>query len=683
MHHHQQPYRTSPPAETMLDTALSALLASVAGHYARLSPSDVGIGLNGGRLTVEDVELRPESLASPALPFRIIKGRAGALRINVPWAALSSAPIVVRLENVELVAAPCSSELLLSTKPPPLPSAQRWHETRLGRVLYNVQLEIDGLRLEYRDGECVARVDAQELRVNSADEDFNPTFVPIDGVGTGAVAMRKVFVLSGGRCVMVAATREEQFGFAKPVLKDIDVTVKAFVCAGEGTDDDMDGVHADVDVELDEPAVNLSKTQLDWIQHIFNGASRPASMPPTPRRHSRLRSHSSTPNGTQAHDDVDETFETSDTSSPLRSVSALQNGSVQSYDDKLVESDNSSSQINLLSDDHDDRSEASSTTTPQPQVNRSGGLRSLWNAIVAENFDDTADDAAFVLGLRSASIEKRNAAEYRQRLSLTGSRRIAFDSDDEDEDVVVRKAVSSAAAAGGWTVRVRLRTPDGEARAKVKELEEALLGERMMRTGLEDAESALLEASERVKRAEEKAYVLGEKNKRLKKELSELEELTAKAGRNKDAIIRQMEAALTKAERNLEDLLREKTENLGSEEIKEWRRRQRSSDTFVVVGGSSEDGADRTDEDDEMHRDGEDELQSSREASPQASDESEADKDMDGGVEMYRKEAGAGEIRTKTEEETELRERLERHFSPRTRPKSIGADYADDGLTLI
>lgn len=701
----------------MLDTALSALLASVAGHYARLSPSDVGIGLTGGRLVVEDVELRPESLGSPALPFRIIKGRAGSLRINVPWAALSSAPIVVHLENVELVAAPRSRSLPVSPPKPPPALAHRWHETRLGRVLYNVQLEILGLRVEYRDGDCVARVDAKELHINSADAAFRPSFAPLDAPGLGAVAMRKLLVVRALRCVMWPHKRGgESFETASPLLDDVDVTVKALLCACEGAKDgtQTDGVHADVDVELDDPSVNISKRQLDWIQHILEGASSsmPSEQTPPPsaeRPPRRTRSYTMPTNG----DHADVLEKDAEPSSPLptalsprvRSVSAppLQTSiDAVGKETRREYEDDASSQASLVTDEQSYELIPQDIITSKP---KQSSLRSLWNAIVAENSDETADDAAFALGLSSANTERRRTAEERlqRRISLAGVRQPDDDIDEEDEKIeqvhFAKKAVAMAAAAGGLTLRVRLRTPDARAWASVKELEEQLRGERMVREGLEDAEAALVEASERVKRAEEVANAMKEKNRSLQKELEELELMTARSGRNKDAVIRQTEAALTKAERNLQELLREREANWGlaaKEEPQTEGRRIVRSGTFVVVDGNSDDEIDDVDSDEEHFGEnhkvdvlgdyGEGEMGGVMNVGERrliAEMREEGDAEAVGEGDMGVKDVLTGDIRVAWEEESELREKLEQHFSPPPQSRSKRASFAEEGLTLI
>jgi vacuolar protein sorting-associated protein 13A/C len=90
----------------MLESTLSSLLIGVAGKYAHVSAPDVGVSLSGGRLVLENVRLRADAFNFPSLPFTVVAGRAGRLRVNVPWSALSHAPVTVYIENVHLIAGP-------------------------------------------------------------------------------------------------------------------------------------------------------------------------------------------------------------------------------------------------------------------------------------------------------------------------------------------------------------------------------------------------------------------------------------------------------------------------------------------------------------------------------------------------------------------------------------------------
>lgn len=219
----------------MLHNTLSALLVSVASRYAKLSPSDVGIGIGGGRLVVDDVQLRTDTLNGPGTPFEILHGRAGRLRVHVPWGALTSSPVKVYLENVHLIASPKKHSQSSSSSPTPPPSSKLqnpypWHQTNVGRLLFNVSVELYGLKVEYRDTACVGVLSIASLYAFSAGPDWTEQFASLDSYEddddiydqddddldghthqqsqASAVAMRKSVKLTGVHFVMIPRAKK-------------------------------------------------------------------------------------------------------------------------------------------------------------------------------------------------------------------------------------------------------------------------------------------------------------------------------------------------------------------------------------------------------------------------------------------------------------------------------------------
>lgn len=219
----------------MLHSTLSALLVSVASRYAKLSPSDVGIGIGGGRLVVDDVQLRTDTLNGPGTPFEILHGRAGRLRVHVPWGALTSSPVKVYLENVHLIVSSKKHPPSSSSSPTLPPSSKLhhpcpWHQTNVGRLLFNVSVELYGLKVEYRDTACVGVLSIASLYAFSAGPDWTEQFVSLDSYEddddihdqddddldshthhqsqASAVAMRKSVKLTGVHFVMIPRARK-------------------------------------------------------------------------------------------------------------------------------------------------------------------------------------------------------------------------------------------------------------------------------------------------------------------------------------------------------------------------------------------------------------------------------------------------------------------------------------------
>jgi hypothetical protein len=683
----------------MLESTLSSLLIAVAGKYAHVSAPDVGVGLSGGRLVLDNVRLRTEALDFKGMPFAIVAGQAGRLRVNVPWSALSHAPVTVYLENVHLVAGPrkhvdlrrqqrkgrarardvppaahnCGSDVdseldraeggsrsldnedydsdqdeqMEDDESDETSSGQgwskddreranahvgksfyengashdRWHETLLGRLGFNVAVEVFGLKVEYRDQNCVSIMSLANCQAYSADRDWKPAFVPLDGGGF-AVAMRKVVKLSGLHWVMLPRTAPpdesepshqsptsklgewpseksphgllgpkddgrridlDAFEGRSPVIDGIDVTLKVLLCNSEGAES---GFHVDLDIELEEPLVHLSARQLDWMAAILRPSStsehtvpsckyRPRELAKTPQSMAaftlegapavenrgvatqKLCTQSDGDANSAQHLSYDERSEAtdsrkrgelsinreSDDGQRCRDMSDFESGLKAA---ERLEDNNSTSQgAQLRQGNSGSHLKNSKTRTRSVERNSSssGPFRALWQVIVGENADDSVDDAAIALGyFKHAEIPRPL---------------LASDPDDY-ERYHARQAVSDAAAAGGFTFRVRATTPDLATREALETLKAELEKERAVRSRLEDVETVVSEADKRVVNAENELTALRARNISLVSELQDLERMARSANTSKDVMIRQMEAALMKAERQLQAVAQER-----------------------------------------------------------------------------------------------------------------------------
>lgn len=604
----------------MLHNTLSALLVSVASRYAQLSPSDVGIGIGGGRLVIDDVKLRAETFNSPRLPFYVHQGRAGRLRVNVPWSALSSSPVEVYLENVHLVAGPKQ----LSSDPHDIPDKplpknatgnekSPWHQTAIGRLAFNVSIEMYGLKVEYRDASCVGIISIASLRAFSAGPDWNSSFVSLSldpraqsADTTTAVAMRKLVKLSGVHWVMIPRSERDEtvptsedthgvldldsFESQSPILDGIAITVKVLLCTGKASilpnTPPIPGLHAQIDVDLEDPNVNLTARQMKWIDHIMKqGLGRgqqkddPPSSPLRPNQ-SLYTSTKRRPRSVKTSDSLQssssEPIVHSDSTSPV--IEESQDPSQLKFDDPsfvppppsdtdsiyLSQPENDpllgdyrdaviDAEIEKMSEYDDDesyedqQSEEYITEDPSDATQSKGVLFSFWQSIVGENSDETVDDAAIALGLSDA---------FDSPSENEGS--IGGLEDDHADHEYARNAVAAAARAGGVSLQLRLRTPDVAAWDLVDRLRGEAQRNEEMRKRMESTEEVVQNAEARVHASEEKARVLRERNANLMREMGDLERLTGQAGRNKDAMIRQMEAALVKAERKLQEFYQER-----------------------------------------------------------------------------------------------------------------------------
>ncbi|CAN8074843.1 unnamed protein product [Agarophyton chilense] len=611
----------------MLQNTLSALLQSVASRYAELSPSDVGIGLRGGRLVVDDVQLRADTFNGPHIPFHVLEGRAGRLRVNVPWSALTDAPVQLYLENVHLIAGPKHSYPDPAAHPSKRSSkrssasAPHWHQTNVGRLLFNVSVEMYGIKVEYRDPHCVGIISVASLHAYSAGPEWQRRFASLTSAldpnspHATAVTMRKLVRLGGVHWVMIPRTNNaaeqpstdppqappaspryehrrmdlQSYESRAPILDGIPISVKVLLHSGTAQIDDqfIPGLHAEIHVDIEDPSVNLTARQIKWIDNIVKAGfglgavsnhppskSHPArSAVPTPKRRRPQPPSDTKQSSAPTSEGINE--DDTDRSEAEGSVGANEELLISSQLEKELAhqlrksrsnfSENSSRKHEAQyaeqplqehdEDSHEEYEEDDLIIVQDPNSSEEhdappqrGGLRSFWQAIVSENADDTVDDAAIVLGLANGHAPDEEDTDTTPEA----------EDGVEAEHQFAREAVNAAAEAGGLTLQLVLRTPDHQAWQKVKKLEEELEEEKKLRTSLEDAERILRESEQRVQDSETLAQKLRDRNEALVKELQDLEQMTSQAGKNKDAMIRQMEAALVKAEKNLQAMLQAK-----------------------------------------------------------------------------------------------------------------------------
>jgi hypothetical protein len=187
-----------------LRSALTAILQTYLSTYIRDIQLD-GIGLLGD-VVLHNLELRLDALQEllpPSLPFTFTRGFVRELRISIPWTSLTSTPIHIRVDTVEVVATTREDAALASARaasggggkgggggapapplpPPPPPAAPStlpdWLQSRIMRVLANIRLTMTNVVLKYRHRHVALVAAIRTLDVCSANADANwaPAFI--------------------------------------------------------------------------------------------------------------------------------------------------------------------------------------------------------------------------------------------------------------------------------------------------------------------------------------------------------------------------------------------------------------------------------------------------------------------------------------------------------------------------
>ena len=103
-----------------LESYVFDLITTHVGSFINLSREQLNISAWAGEGVAECITVRPDALRALGLPLRVRTGQVAKIRVIVPWQALKSQPVTIRLEGVTLrvVADPEESpEAMTDSKP--------------------------------------------------------------------------------------------------------------------------------------------------------------------------------------------------------------------------------------------------------------------------------------------------------------------------------------------------------------------------------------------------------------------------------------------------------------------------------------------------------------------------------------------------------------------------------------
>ncbi|KAL1521334.1 hypothetical protein AB1Y20_021001 [Prymnesium parvum] len=197
------------------------LVSKHLGAFIHLSREQLNVSAWEGEIVFESVRVRPEALLALALPLRLISGHIARLRVRIPWHALRSEPIQLRIEGLVLRVcaegdsvtkhqpAPGSCHVPEPSPPPhadstatgneapssaPKKDASRsaggggsagsmgYFERISAAVLHNIAVQVQDCQVHYEatppgGAGFVACFRVRVLRVLSTDEDWRASFV--------------------------------------------------------------------------------------------------------------------------------------------------------------------------------------------------------------------------------------------------------------------------------------------------------------------------------------------------------------------------------------------------------------------------------------------------------------------------------------------------------------------------
>ena len=85
-----------------VDGYVYALLTRHLGRWVDVSRDQISVSAWHGEGVLEHVAVRPDALRSLEMPLRVVRGTAAQIRLIVPWHALRTEPVTIRVEGLAL-----------------------------------------------------------------------------------------------------------------------------------------------------------------------------------------------------------------------------------------------------------------------------------------------------------------------------------------------------------------------------------------------------------------------------------------------------------------------------------------------------------------------------------------------------------------------------------------------------
>ncbi|KAI0564557.1 Vacuolar protein sorting-associated protein [Gracilaria domingensis] len=238
----------------MLESVLADVLTRILGQYLEgIDRQSVTFGAWSGLVELRSVALRPEALAvlfetlGVNLPVTVEAGFIGLLRLNVPWNAIGTTPVLITLEDITIIARPVrgdgsdDSELELrerrikrarlntddavreaswgvssETESKASSSWSNWlvSDQLRAKVIDNIQLHLKDIIIRFEDPfsdkqrPYLTSVVCESLKIVSANDTWNEAFVERgDDLNT-----RKLLQVTGFRVDWAPITKHDQPG---------------------------------------------------------------------------------------------------------------------------------------------------------------------------------------------------------------------------------------------------------------------------------------------------------------------------------------------------------------------------------------------------------------------------------------------------------------------------------------
>ncbi|CAF1038544.1 unnamed protein product [Adineta ricciae] len=182
-----------------LESYITPWLLSYIDRYVKLRREDFQLSLWGGDVVFYNLELRLANIQKlvPTLPIVFQSGIIHELRIHIPWIRINSEPIVVTINQIELVIVlnkECtlandfpsstsneinSDQVLIQQQQPATPEQSNYVQTVLARILNNVQIVVNNLVVKFIEHDIVISLSSRTAQCYAANQNWAKAFIEL------------------------------------------------------------------------------------------------------------------------------------------------------------------------------------------------------------------------------------------------------------------------------------------------------------------------------------------------------------------------------------------------------------------------------------------------------------------------------------------------------------------------
>ena len=182
-----------------LESYITPWLLSYIDQYVKLRREDFQLSLWGGDVDLYNLELRLANIQKlvPTLPIIFQSGIIHELRIHIPWIRINSEPIVVTINQIELVivlnkertstndspiAFPNDDDadpILIQQQQPATAEQSNYVQTVLARILNNVHIIVNNLIVKFVEDDIVISLSSRTAECYGVNQNWLKSFVEL------------------------------------------------------------------------------------------------------------------------------------------------------------------------------------------------------------------------------------------------------------------------------------------------------------------------------------------------------------------------------------------------------------------------------------------------------------------------------------------------------------------------